>query len=119
MTSERTPRYIECATNELRKQRRRNLSFSNPHIFGDPAWELLLEAYIAANKGHCIVPSDLGKDLRRPVSVVKRLSSILETEGYIEGCRLHRCEGLGCFQLTDDATIWCEQCLAPDGFQNN
>ncbi len=47
MTLEAEVDYVALAKNELRTRRQRNLYFSNSQIFGDPAWELVLEAYIA------------------------------------------------------------------------
>lgn len=116
-------KYSERAKTELREQRQRNLYFSNSHIFGDPAWELVLETYIAGSEDRCVALSDLSSDLRRPVAIITRLAMILEVEGYVERCRSHNNQDLRCVQLTEDAVVWCEQCLdmKPDGgdFQNN
>lgn len=122
MTLEVEARYADRAKTELLKQRQRNLYFSNPHIFGDPAWELVLEAYIAAGESRCVALSDLGDDLRRPDGIITRLAKILEVEGYIEQCRLHDNQELKCVRLTEDTIAWCEQSLdlKPEGgnFQN-
>tara|TARA_R110002110_G_scaffold105664_1_gene265469 strand:+ start:468 stop:839 length:372 start_codon:yes stop_codon:yes gene_type:complete len=101
----------DLAKAELLKQRKRNLFFSNSHIFGDPAWELALEAYIAGCEHRCVVLSDLGNDLRRPDSFITRLATILEVEGYVERCRSHNNQDLSCLQLTEDAVAWCERSL--------
>jgi DNA-binding MarR family transcriptional regulator len=123
MTLELETKYTERARAELRKQRQRNIYFLNSHIFGDPAWELVLEAYIAASESRCVILSDLVSNLRRPVAIITRLALILESEGYVERCRSHDNGDLRCVQLTVDALSWCEQCLdlkSDDGeFQNN
>ena len=103
--------YADLARGELRRQRQRNFYFSNSHVFGDAAWELVLEAYIAASENRCVALADLGQDLRRPVPIIVRLAKILEDEGYVEPCRSGGSDDPGCIQLTDDAVIWCEKCL--------
>jgi DNA-binding MarR family transcriptional regulator len=80
-------------------------------VFGDPAWELVLEAYIATIERRCVALSDLGNKLRRPVSVLTRLAVILEAEGYVEHSRTNNDQDAGAVQLTPDAITWCEQCL--------
>jgi DNA-binding MarR family transcriptional regulator len=111
MTLEVVAKHIERARTELRKQRQRNMYFLNSQIFGDPAWELVLEAYIATSENRCVVLSDLSNDLRRTVPIVTRLALIMEAEGCLERCRSHDNRDLRCVQLTVDAVAWCEQCL--------
>ena len=67
MTLEVEAKYTERAKSELRQQRQRHLYFLNSHIFGDPAWEVVLEAYVAASENRCVALSDLGNNLCRPV----------------------------------------------------
>ncbi|MGB5483128.1 hypothetical protein [Parasphingorhabdus sp.] len=123
MTLEVEANYIDLAKSELRNQRQRHLYFLNSHIFGDPAWELVLEAFIASSDNRCVALSDLSDDLRKPAPIVTRLAMILEAEGYVERCRSHNNRDLRCFKLTVDAVAWCEQCLdlKPDDndFHNN
>ncbi len=111
MTLEVESEYIARATNELRARRQRNLYFSNSQIFGDPAWELVLEAYIASAENRCVALSKLVDDLRRPIPVITRLAAILEAEGYVVRCHLHKNHEFGYVQLTNEAAAWCEQCL--------
>ena len=123
MTLEVEAKYAELAKLELREQRQRNQYLSKSDIFGDPAWEVMLEAYVAATESRCVRLMDLGRDLGKPVPSVTRLALILESEGFVERCRSHDNGGLQCLQLTVDAFSWCEQCLdlkSDDGeFQNN
>lgn len=105
---------VDCAAiakSELQTSRQRNLYFSSSQIFGDPAWELMLEAYIATTENRCVDLSDLESNLRRPTSVITRLAAILEAEGYLERCRSHKNQDLGYVKLTNDAVVWCEQWL--------
>jgi len=80
-------------------------------IFGDPAWELVLEAYIATAENRCVALSDLENGLRKPLPIITRLAAILEVEGYVERCRSRNDLNLGCVTLTNDAAALCEQCL--------
>lgn len=111
MTLEVEADYVAHAKSELRTRRQRNLYFSNSQIFGDPAWELVLEAYIATAENRCVALSELGDDLRKPIPVITRLAAILEAEGYVERCRLHKNHDFGYVQLKNEAVAWCEQCL--------
>lgn len=111
MSLEAEADYAAIAAIELQENRQRNLYFSNSQIFGDPAWELMLEAYVATTEKRCVDLSDLENDLRRPVSVITRLAAILEAEGYLERCRSHKNQRLGYVKLTNDAIAWCEQCF--------
>jgi hypothetical protein len=111
MTVEVEATYVERAKSELRNQRQRHLYFLNSHIFGDPAWELVLEAYIASSENRCLALSELGDNLRKPVSIITRLAMILEEDGYVERCRSHNNRDLRCVRLTVDALAWSEQCL--------
>ncbi|MEH6827242.1 MAG: hypothetical protein V7665_03950, partial [Parasphingorhabdus sp.] len=99
------------ARNELRTRRQRNSYFSNSQVFGDPAWELVLEAYIATAENRCVALSDLENGLRKPHQIITRLAAILEVEGYVERCRSHKNFDLGCVKLTNHAAALCEQCL--------
>jgi len=111
MTLEVEADYAELARNELRTQRHRNLYCSNSQIFGDPAWELVLEAYIATAENRCVALSDLENGLRKPLPIITRLAAILEVEGYVERCRSHKNLNIGCVKLTNDAVALCERCL--------
>jgi len=111
MTLEAEVDYVALAKSDLRTRRQRNLYFSNSQIFGDPAWELVLEAYIATIERRCIALSDLKNALRRSVPVITRLAAILESEGYLEKCPSENNQSSGGLQLTNEAVAWCEQCL--------
>jgi len=111
MTPEEEADYAALAKSELRTQRQRNSYFSNSQIFGEPVWELVLEAYIATAENRCVALSDLENDLRRPVSIITRLAAILEVEGYVERCRSHKNQGLGRVKLTNGGVALCEQSL--------
>lgn len=123
MIMEPEAKYVDHARTELQKQRQRHIYFSNSPIFGDPAWEFVLEAYIAASDNRCVALSDLDRVLHRPATFIVRLARILEDEGFVERCRFHKHHDLKCVQITDAAASWCEQGLGlkSDGgnFQNN
>jgi len=110
MTLEAEVDYVALAKSDLRTRRQRNLYFSNSQIFGDPAWELVLEAYIATIERRCIALSDLKNALRRSVPVITRLAAILESEGYLEKCPSENNQSSGGLQLTNEAVDWIVQC---------
>ncbi|ATW04299.1 hypothetical protein C8024_12720 [Sphingopyxis sp. BSNA05] len=111
MSLEAEADYAALAAIELQANQQRNIYFSNSQIFGDPAWQLMLEAYIATTENRCVDLSDLESELCRPASVVARLAAILEAEGYLERCRSHKVQHIGAVKLTSNAIAWCEQCL--------
>lgn len=111
MSGQRGTDYAALATTELRADQQRNLYFAHSRIFGDPAWELMLEAYVATAANRCVDLSDLKGSICRPASVIARLAAILEAEGYLERCPSREMQKVDCVKLTKEAMSWCEQCL--------
>lgn len=95
---------VECAENFLRIQRKRSLFFSDNPVFDDPAWELLLEIYIATERDKCISVGELKDRLSAPSSIISRWISVFEDRHYLVRCKNH---DLNCVQLTDRARDRC------------
>ena len=101
--------YIEYAKISLRNLRYRNSHFTPANIFGDPAWEIILEAYIASKEDGSVQLADLAAGLRKPISIVARLVNIMEGEGHLEQRR--SLSGDIHLRLTTDSILWCEKFL--------
>lgn len=111
MTAGKRPNYIEYARNQLRVLRIRNNHFAQTNIFGDPAWEMVLEALIAAKENRCVRLAELARDLRKPISIMVRLTNIMEAEGHIEQYSSPNYPGQMCVKLTPDTMAWRENFL--------
>jgi len=86
----------------------RNDHFAQANIFGDPAWEIMLEALIAAKESRSVGLTALARALRKPISIIVRLIDIMESEGYIEQYGSPNHPGQICVKLTPDTLTWCE-----------
>lgn len=99
---------IERAENFLKMQRKRNLFFSDNLIFDDPAWELLLEIYIATQQNKCISEKKVNESLSAPSSIVVRWINVFADRRYLIRCEK---DGEECLQLTDRARDQCHAYL--------
>lgn len=92
MISQQTTTYVERAYELLEIHDKRELYLSNNAIFADPAWELLLEIFIATEEGCCVARSGLRNKFDRPASTTSRWIAILKDKDYIEDCDEHGME---------------------------
>lgn len=99
---------VENARRLLDRQRKRGLFFADDGIFGDPAWELLLELYIASEGQHCVKKEDLCSGLSVPVSIASRWLTVFLDQDYIEMCENH---GPDHMRLTHSARSACTDYL--------
>ena len=103
--------YTEYAKTRLGTLRNRNQHFSPTSIFGDPAWEIILEALIAGNESRGVPLSDLARDMRKPVAIISRLVNIMEAEGHIECLGSIDRPEQAWVRLTPDTVTKCENFL--------
>ncbi len=99
---------VESARRLLDRQRKRGLFFADDGIFGDPAWELLLELYIASEEQHCVKKEDICGGLTVPVSIASRWLTVFLDQHYIELCENH---GTDHMRLTQSARSACTDYL--------
>ncbi len=95
---------VERAQQFLAMQRKRSLFFSNDGLFGDPAWELLLEIYIATEQHQCVSKSDLLENLSTTDAIASRWITVFSNHELIVHCGKH---GADCICMTDDARGQC------------
>jgi hypothetical protein len=99
---------VKHARQLLDRQRKRSLFFSSNNIFGDPAWELLLEVYIASDQHHCVLKTDLYAKLSVSESIASRWLTVFLDRGDIEICESHGDDHL---RMTGRALSECEAYL--------
>ncbi len=99
---------VKYARQLLDRQRKRSLFFSNDNIFGDPAWELLLEIYIASDQNQCVSKTDLYAKLSVSDSIAARWLTVFLDRGYVEICEDHSYDHL---RMTDKALSECKAYL--------
>ncbi len=104
MTAPILDNHVTRAQRFLAMQRERSLFFSNDGIFGDPAWELLLEIYIATEKQECISREELFAELSTTPAIASRWISVFFDRQYVTDC-----EGQGAdnIRMTDNARQAC------------
>lgn len=83
MTDQKLDNNIERAKQFLVMQRQRSLFFASDEIFGDPAWELLLEIYIATETHQSVSKSDLFAELSIAPPMASRWIAVFADHGYI------------------------------------
>jgi len=108
MTKGTLSRHVESAQKFLGIQRKRDLFFANETMFGDPAWELLLEIYIATEKGQYLSKADLCDSVLIPHSLAVRWISIFVEYDYVE---MRIKDGQNCVCMTDNARAECRSYL--------
>lgn len=104
MTDQILDRHVERAQQFLAMQRQRSLFFSNDGIFGDPAWELLLEIYIATETHQCVSKSELFAELSTTPAIASRWIAIFSDNDYVASCKKH---GKDCICMTESARTEC------------
>lgn len=69
---------------ELLKARRARANFFGPHLFADPAWDILLLSYVALLDQDPLLISRLLKTSLVPATTMLRWIKALEQEGWLE-----------------------------------
>lgn len=75
---------LDHAKRHYRIRREREKLFGKPDLFGEPAWDILVDLFIAAEEGKRISVSSLCVAAVVPPTTALRWISILETGGLIE-----------------------------------
>jgi DNA-binding MarR family transcriptional regulator len=75
---------LHKARQQYRSRRSRETIFGKPHLFGEPAWDILLDLFIAAEESKQISVSSLCIASAVPATTALRWIAILEAEGLIE-----------------------------------
>lgn len=104
MTDQALSNHVKRAQQFLAMQRQRSLFFSNDGIFGDPAWELLLEIYIATETHQCVSKSDLFAGLSTTPAIASRWIAVFLDHNYVTICDKN---GGDTICMTDDARAEC------------
>lgn len=74
---------LEKAKRHYRSRRQRDLLFENPNLFGEPAWDMLVDLFIATEEGKKISVSSLCVAAAVPMTTALRWITILENEGLV------------------------------------
>lgn len=69
---------------ELLKARRARANFFGAHLFADPAWDILLLAYVALLDQETLLVSTLLRTSLIPATTMLRWIKLLEQEGWLE-----------------------------------
>ena len=77
------PQPVERAKAAIFARRRRD-AFFNPSLFADPAWDILLDLFVAAEEGRTVSVSSLCIGAAVPVTTGLRWIKGLENEGVLE-----------------------------------
>jgi DNA-binding MarR family transcriptional regulator len=75
---------LERAKRHYRNRRRRELAFKNSNLFGEPAWDMLVDLFIANEEGNSISVSSLCIAAVVPGTTALRWIAILEQENLIK-----------------------------------
>lgn len=104
MTDQILDNNIKRAQRFLAMQRKRSLFFTDDEMFGDPAWELLLEIYIATEKHQSVSKSDLFGELSTTPAIASRWIAVFSDNDYITGCEER---GADYIRMTENARAEC------------
>jgi DNA-binding MarR family transcriptional regulator len=74
---------LQRAKEYYRKRRLRDRMFADPNLFADPAWDILIDLYIASEEGRGISVSSACIASAVPVTTALRWIKILEQGGHI------------------------------------
>ena len=74
---------LQRAKEYYRKRRLRERMFADPHLFADPAWDILIDLYIASEEGRGISISSACIASAVPITTALRWIKILEQGGHI------------------------------------
>ncbi|WP_292931743.1 winged helix DNA-binding protein [Novosphingobium sp. PASSN1] len=75
---------VALAKGELHRRRLRDKIFLPAEIFNDPAWEILLELYIADAEGTKLTASSICIEARVPQTTIVRWLSLLERMNFVQ-----------------------------------
>lgn len=75
--------YAQLARQLYADRRRRQLAFTNPDIFGEPAWDILLDLYVAHAEGRSISVSSACIGSAAPPTTGLRWLGVLQYEGLV------------------------------------
>lgn len=78
------PNYAEIAERTYRNRRRRAEIFADDTLFGEPAWDILLDLFVAAEKGKRVAVSSACIGAGVPNTTALRWLNVLETRGLVE-----------------------------------
>lgn len=68
---------------QLLKARRARANFFGAHLFADPAWDILLMAYVALLEGERLLVSELCRESVVPATTTLRWVKALEQDGWL------------------------------------
>jgi len=74
---------LQRAKEYYRKRRLRERMFADPNLFADPAWDILIDLYIASEEGRGISISSACIASAVPITTALRWIKILEQGGHI------------------------------------
>ena len=77
------PTPLQRAKEYYRKRRLRERMFGNPDLFADPAWDILIDLFIASEEGRKISVSSACIASAVPTTTALRWIKILEDNGHI------------------------------------
>lgn len=75
--------YVQLARQIYANRRRRNLAFANTDIFGEPAWDILLDLYVAQAEGRLMSVSSACIGSAAPPTTGLRWLGVLQQEGLV------------------------------------
>lgn len=76
-------RYLELARKAYAMRRKREAIFNNPDLFGEPAWDILLDLFIAAGEGKTVSVSSACIGSAAPATTGLRWLGVLADEGLV------------------------------------
>lgn len=76
-------RYLALARQAYALRRKRGAIFGNPELFGEPAWDILLDLYIAQAEGKSVSVSSACIGSAAPATTGLRWLGVLADEGLI------------------------------------
>jgi DNA-binding MarR family transcriptional regulator len=75
--------YAEVARQSYRARRWRNAFFGDSELFGEPAWDLLLELFVAASEQRLVSVTSASIAAAVPQSTALRWIALLEKDGLV------------------------------------
>lgn len=78
-----SPAWAEVARSAYRERRRRSEIFNDPTLFGEPAWDILLDLFIAAKERKRLPVTSACIGAAVPATTALRWLTVLEDKGLI------------------------------------
>jgi hypothetical protein len=78
-----SPAWAEVARSSYRERRRRSEIFDDPTLFGEPAWDIMLDLFIAAKERKRLPVTSACIGAAVPVTTALRWLTVLEDKGLI------------------------------------